>query len=217
MNISHPLRTQAGAQLQPWNLAQFFSDIHWISDTCVSLCFSCGFNSRKCGAETKPLLGCDGRTVNINLILLQTNRNMKCMNYSCCDAVCLRTFLMDLFMTWFERQKDKARQFVKTWWNRRSSSAFWQLLWCARALRGNHATALNRNAWRPPSLLLISIFLFFKIFYWGTWVAQWLSICLWLRVWSEGPETEPHIRLLAVRLLFPLPVSLPLSVPLMNK
>lgn len=40
MNISHPLRTQAGAQLQPWNLAQFFSDIHWISDTCVSLCFS---------------------------------------------------------------------------------------------------------------------------------------------------------------------------------
>ena len=29
----------------------------------------------------------------------------------------------------------------------------------------------------------------------GTWVAQWLSICLWLRSWSRGPGIESHLRL----------------------
>ena len=51
----------------------------------------------------------------------------------------------------------------------------------------------------------------------GHWVAQWLSICLWLRVWPWGPEIESHIGLPAEGLLLPLPVSLPLSGSLMNK
>ena len=42
----------------------------------------------------------------------------------------------------------------------------------------------------------------------GTWVAQRLIL---------GPGIESHIRLLAGSLLLPLPMSLPLSVPLMNK
>ena len=44
----------------------------------------------------------------------------------------------------------------------------------------------------------------------GTWVAQWLSICLWLRF--RGPEIKSHIRLPVGILLLPLPMSLPLSV-----
>ena len=50
-----------------------------------------------------------------------------------------------------------------------------------------------------------------------TWVAQWLSICLWLRFWSRGPGIEYRIRLPAWSLLLPLPVSLPLSMSLMNE
>ena len=46
----------------------------------------------------------------------------------------------------------------------------------------------------------------------GTWVAQWLSVCLWLRAWSWGPGIEPPVGLPAGSLLHPLPVSLPLSV-----
>ena len=45
----------------------------------------------------------------------------------------------------------------------------------------------------------------------GTWVAQWLSICLWLRAWTQGPGMESCIRLCAGSLLLPLPRSLPLS------
>ena len=45
-----------------------------------------------------------------------------------------------------------------------------------------------------------------------TWVAQWLSICLWLRLWSRGPGIESHIRLPTGSLLVPLPMSLPLSL-----
>ena len=44
------------------------------------------------------------------------------------------------------------------------------------------------------------------------WVAQWLSICLQLRVWSWGPGMELHIGLPTGSLLLPLPVSLPLSL-----
>ena len=49
---------------------------------------------------------------------------------------------------------------------------------------------------------------------WGTWVAQWLSVCLWLRAWSWGPGIESHIRLSTGSLLLPLPLSLPLSLSL---
>ena len=45
-----------------------------------------------------------------------------------------------------------------------------------------------------------------------TWVAQWLSICLLLRTWSQGPGMESHIQLLAGSLLLSLPMSLPFSV-----
>ena len=51
----------------------------------------------------------------------------------------------------------------------------------------------------------------------GTWVAQWLSVCLWLRWWSWGPGIKSHIGLPIRTLLFSLPMSLPLSVSLMNK
>ena len=43
-------------------------------------------------------------------------------------------------------------------------------------------------------------------------MAQWLSICLWLRVWSRDPGIEFCIGLPAGRLLLPLPMSLPLSL-----
>ena len=36
---------------------------------------------------------------------------------------------------------------------------------------------------------------------WGTWVVQWLSVCLWLRLWSWGPGIESCIRLPAGSLL----------------
>ena len=49
----------------------------------------------------------------------------------------------------------------------------------------------------------------------GTWVAQWLSICLLLRSWYQGPGIESHIRLPTGSLLLPLPMSLPLSVCLL--
>ena len=52
---------------------------------------------------------------------------------------------------------------------------------------------------------------YFKKISWGPWVAQWLSICLWLRSWSWGPGMESHIRVPSGSLLLPLPVSLPLS------
>ena len=49
----------------------------------------------------------------------------------------------------------------------------------------------------------------------GTWVAQWLSGCLWLRSGSQGPGIESCIRLSAASLLLPLPMSLPLSLCLL--
>ena len=53
----------------------------------------------------------------------------------------------------------------------------------------------------------------------GTWVAQWLSVCLWLRSWSWSSGIESRIGLPAGILLLPLPMSLPLSLSLclMNK
>ena len=44
------------------------------------------------------------------------------------------------------------------------------------------------------------------------WVAQWLSVCLWLRSWSLGPGMESCIRFPAWSLLLPLPVSMPRSL-----
>ena len=35
----------------------------------------------------------------------------------------------------------------------------------------------------------------------ATWVAQWLSVCLWPRSWPRGPEIESHIGLPAGSLL----------------
>ena len=55
------------------------------------------------------------------------------------------------------------------------------------------------------------LFVFNLLFFGDTWVAQWLSICLWLRSWSQGPGIEFCIRLPVGSLLLPLPVSLPLS------
>ena len=52
---------------------------------------------------------------------------------------------------------------------------------------------------------------------WGTWVAQRLSVCLQLRLWSRGPGIKFHIRLPTESLLLPLPMSLPLCVSFMNK
>ena len=42
----------------------------------------------------------------------------------------------------------------------------------------------------------------------GTWVAQWLSGCLWLRSGSQGPGIKSCIRVSAASLLLPLPMSL---------
>ena len=58
-------------------------------------------------------------------------------------------------------------------------------------------------------LLLMS---FKERFSWSTWVAQWLSVCLWFRVWSQGPGIESHTGLPRGSLLLPLPVSLLLSL-----
>ena len=52
---------------------------------------------------------------------------------------------------------------------------------------------------------------------WDAWIAQWLSVCLWLVSWSWGPGIKSYIRLPRGSLLLPLPVSLPVSVSLMNK
>ena len=54
------------------------------------------------------------------------------------------------------------------------------------------------------------------LFIQDTWVAQWLSICLWLRSWSGGPGIKFLTGLPAGSLPVSLPVSLPLSVSLMN-
>ena len=58
---------------------------------------------------------------------------------------------------------------------------------------------------------------FFNPNHGDAWVAQRLSICLWLRAWSPSPGIKSPIGLPAWSLLLPLPVSLPLSVSLMNK
>ena len=52
----------------------------------------------------------------------------------------------------------------------------------------------------------------------GTWVAQWLSICLWLSLGvNSGSGIKSHMGLPAGSLVLPLLVSLPLFVFLMNK
>ena len=48
---------------------------------------------------------------------------------------------------------------------------------------------------------------------WGTWVAQWLSISLWLRAWSPGPGIEFPLGLSAgILLLLCLRLCLSLCV-----
>ena len=56
-----------------------------------------------------------------------------------------------------------------------------------------------------------------KYIYRDAWVAQQLSVCLWLGVRSRSSGIRSHIRLSAWSLLLPLPMSLPVSVSLMNK
>ena len=51
----------------------------------------------------------------------------------------------------------------------------------------------------------------------GSTDARWLSICLQLRLGSQGPGIESHIGLPAGSLPLLLPVSLPLSLSPMNK
>ncbi|XP_038305668.1 uncharacterized protein LOC102153776 [Canis lupus familiaris] len=51
----------------------------------------------------------------------------------------------------------------------------------------------------------------------GICMAQWLSICLWLRSCSGVLGSRPALGSSAGNLLLPLPMSLPLSVSLMNK
>ena len=50
-----------------------------------------------------------------------------------------------------------------------------------------------------------------------TWVAQWFSVCLWLRAWSRGPGIESCIGRPAWSLLLPLPVFLSFCMSLINK
>ena len=47
---------------------------------------------------------------------------------------------------------------------------------------------------------------------WEAWVAQWFSICLWLRSWSWGPVIKSCTRLPRGSMLLSLPMSLPLCV-----
>ena len=48
----------------------------------------------------------------------------------------------------------------------------------------------------------------FKGLLWGAWAAQWLRVCLRLRVWSWSPTIKSHIGLSRESLPLPLPVSL---------
>ena len=49
----------------------------------------------------------------------------------------------------------------------------------------------------------------------GTWVAQWLSVCLRHRSWSRGPGIESCIGFPAWSFFLLLPMSLPLSLSLL--
>ena len=48
-------------------------------------------------------------------------------------------------------------------------------------------------------------------------VAQWFGACLWPRARSWSPEIKSHVGLPAWSLLLPPPVSLPLSLSIINK
>ena len=51
----------------------------------------------------------------------------------------------------------------------------------------------------------------------GTWVAQWLDVCLWLKSWSRVPGIKFRISLPTESLLLPLPMSLPFSLCVSHK
>ena len=73
-----------------------------------------------------------------------------------------------------------------------------------------HLLAEGEGSW-----CFVSLFLHLsnkKGDYWNIRVAQWLSVCLWLKEWSRGPGTESLIGLPTGSLLLPLPMSLSLSV-----
>ena len=41
-------------------------------------------------------------------------------------------------------------------------------------------------------LINLLLYDFIKDPFWGTWVAQWLNVCLQLKVWFQGPGIESH-------------------------
>ena len=87
--------------------------------------------------------------------------------------------------------------------------------------RGHSWTKPNSGSLPPSSLFLVHAFTWYKVQMKvkkrGGWGAQWLRICLWLRLWSQCLGIKSHFRLPRGSLLLPLPVSLPLSVCLMYK
>lgn len=128
MRILHTLPMQIKAQLQPSNSAKFFSVVHWISDTCVSLCFIMLLILGNVELRIRSGWGCDGRTRNKDFILLQTNKTLNIWT----------TAVLGLFVLWHswgtvpdaffkERSQDNLLGFV---WNRCISSTSWQLLCC---------------------------------------------------------------------------------------
>ena len=98
----------------------------------------------------------------------------------------------------------------------------------------NQAALLKFINYEVAKVFLSHVLLSFKSIiqnqagHWGilssrdTWVAQWLGVCLWLRLWSLGPGIESHIRV-PHRAPFGEPaspsahVSASLSVSLINK
>ena len=74
----------------------------------------------------------------------------------------------------------------------------------------------SSKIWDMPSIgsknCTILYFLLKSWEFWGCLVAQWLSICPWLKLWSWGSRIESCIRLPAGSPLLPLSMSLPLSL-----
>ena len=93
---------------------------------------------------------------------------------------------------------------------------FWGTLFCAWYFAEFFA---NASHFIIATTLLSSPFKNWsqKTFWRDPWVVQRFSACLWPRAQSWRPGIESHVRLPAGSLLLPLPVSLPLSVSLINK
>ena len=79
---------------------------------------------------------------------------------------------------------------------------------------------LKRNCFKSPDMVLWAYSkwrnIYSRISARGTWVVQWLSVCLQLEAWPRGPGIQYCIRLPTGSRLLPLPVSLLLSLSLMS-